>query len=272
MEEKFIEYMKNKSLSENTYNSYISDIKIFKKYYIDSYGEELSTLIHGDVKMYCNYLIRNNYAAKTVNRKLAALKEYNLFLIDNGIQENIAVLDRDYIKIQNKYVQKELPTEQYMNKIKHAAITAKRNSKRDYCIIVVFSCAGLRASEMVNLRLVDVNLNERFISVIGKGNKYRKVVINNSMYDALSDYLEERNAIKTENPYFFIGQKNIKNKKPMLRSVCNRILDTYKPERVNFRLYPHLLRSLFCTNAIHIAGYTMDQLADQARSFQFEHN
>lgn len=58
MEEKFIIFLKDKGLSENTYNSYVSDIKIFKKYYFDSYGEELTTLVHADIKMYSSYMIK----------------------------------------------------------------------------------------------------------------------------------------------------------------------------------------------------------------------
>ena len=46
MEEKFIEYMKKQGLSENTYNSYANDVKIFKQYYEDSYGEDLRNLQH----------------------------------------------------------------------------------------------------------------------------------------------------------------------------------------------------------------------------------
>ena len=81
MEEKFIEFMKNKVLSENTYKSYASDVKMFKKYYINSYGEELKELIHADVSMYLNYLLKNDISPITINRKVSALKMYNLFLI-----------------------------------------------------------------------------------------------------------------------------------------------------------------------------------------------
>lgn len=100
MEKKFIEFMKNRCKLENTYSSYSSDIKMFKKYYIDSYGEDLKNLIHADILMYISYLKQNNIAPTTINRKIAALKEYNLFLIAEGIQNNIEVLDKDYIKIQ----------------------------------------------------------------------------------------------------------------------------------------------------------------------------
>lgn len=266
VEEKFIEYMKNEGLSENTYKSYASDIKIFKKYYMDSYGEELEKVIHADVAMYSSYLKKNNTASTTINRKMAALKLYNLFLVEQRIQDDVVVRDKDYIKIQKTMINKKLPSVQEINKLKHFASRDEKNAKRDFCFIAIFVYGGLRESEIVTIRLIDIKLEDRFINVIGKGNKFRQVVINNYMYDAISEYLEERNNIKTDNPYLFIGQKNKNNKKPLNRNFCNRLLDKYKDLCKIVNLHPHLLRSFFCSNALHNAGYTIDQVANQARS------
>ena len=264
MQEKFIEYMKNNGLSENTYNSYASDVKIFKKYYEDSYGEELNTLIHADVSMYSSYLIKHNISPKTINRKLSALKQYNMFLVNENIQSDIVILDKDYIKIQNSIIDKQIPTQQEVNKIRHFASRDEKNAKRDYCFISLFVYAGLRESEIVSIRLVDIKLENKFIDIIGKGNKFRQVVINSSMYDALTEYLEERKEIKTENPYLFVGQKNKNTKEPLRRNFCNRLLDKYKDLCKTAKLHPHILRAFFCSNALHNAGYSIDQVANQA--------
>ncbi len=100
VEENFEEFMKENRLSDNSRSSYLNDLKIFKQYYLDSYGEELNQLIHTDVLMYVNFLKREGMKATTINRKLAALKQYNLFLIKQKIQTDIVILDKDYIKIQ----------------------------------------------------------------------------------------------------------------------------------------------------------------------------
>lgn len=264
MEDKFIEFMKNNGKSQNTYNSYANDIRIFKKYYMDSYGEELKELIHADISMYSSYLRKNNITALTINRKIAALKEYNLFLISEGIQDNIAVLDKDYIKIQKTMINKKLPTMQEINKLKHFASRDEKNAARDFCFISIFVYGGLRESEIVTIRMVDVKLDDKFINVIGKGNKFRQVVINNYMYDAIVEYLEERKSINTDNPYLFIGQKNQNNKNPLNRNFCNRLLNKYKDLCKITDLHPHLLRAFFCTNALYHAGYSIEQVANQA--------
>ena len=136
MIEKFIEFMKQEGLSENTYKSYASDIRIFEKYYFDSYGENLNKLVHTDISMYINYLFKHNISPKTINRRITALKEYNLFLISKKVQDDIVVKDRDYIKVQDTIINKKLPTQQEINKLKHFACKDEKNSKRDYCLYV----------------------------------------------------------------------------------------------------------------------------------------
>ena len=264
MQEKFIEYMKKQGLSENTYNSYATDVKIFKQYYEDSYGEDLVNLVHADIKMYCHYLSRNNISSLTINRKLAALKQYNLFLIDEGIQTDIAVLDKDYIKVQKSMINKTIPSIQEINKLKHFACRDEKNAKRDFCFLSILIYGGVRESEIVTIRLIDIKLEEKFINILGKGNKFRQIVINNYMYDAISEYLEERNKIDTSNPYLFVGQKNKNDKEPLNRNFCNRLLNKYKDLCKIEKLHPHMLRAFFCSNALHNAGYTIDQVANQA--------
>ncbi len=264
MIEEFIEFMKKDNISENTYMSYASDVKIYMKYYEDSYGDKMEILIHSDIIMYVNYLKRNQISARTINRKVAALKKYNLFLINKGIQKDIVIVDKDYIKIQKSFISKKVPTIQEMNKIQHSANKDEKNSERDCCFLAILTYGGLRESEMVTIRLVDIKLDERFINIIGKGNKFRQIIINDIMYDAIKKYLEVRQKINTDNPYLFVGQKNMKNKEPLNRNFCNRLLDKYKNLCKSVKIHPHLIRAFFCTNALHNAGYSIEQVANQA--------
>ena len=106
MSEKFIEYLRNNGLAENTCSSYNKDVELFKQYY----DEKLDKLVHADISMYYNHLLKTGVTSASVNRKIASLKNYNLFLIDNGIQDNMVILDKDYIKIQTSMISKTIPT------------------------------------------------------------------------------------------------------------------------------------------------------------------
>jgi len=269
MEEEFVKFMINKGLSENSYKTYLNDLRIFKKYYKDSYGEELNELIRDDINSYKSYLKVHNAAPKTMNKKMAALKQYNLFLINKKVQTNLVILDSDYIKIQKSLIKKPIPSLQEINKLKHQTCKDTKNSVRDYCFITILIYGGVRANEIVTIRLVDVKPELRTIYIIGKGNKFREIIINNIMYDALMPYLEERNKMTTDSPYLFVGQKtNNTGGKPLSRNFVNRLLNKYKNICKIGILYPHLLRSYFCVTALK-AGYTIDQVANQARTQQY---
>ena len=265
MLDKFIEYMKNEGMAQNTYESYARDVKLFQKYYEDSYGEELETLTHSDISMYKSYLLNQNMVASTINRKLSSLKLYNQFLIEQNIQNDMAIKEKDFIKIQKPIVKKKMPTNDDIKKLKHYSSKDVKNAKRDFCFMCLLIYGGFRESELIKLKVTDIRLEDRFINVIGKGNKFRQVIINNSMYDALQDYLEERRTMNIKNPYLFIGQKNKNTLKPLNRNFCNRQLEKYKDIcNIKGKLYPHLLRDFFCPNALHNAGYTIEQVANQA--------
>ena len=236
-------------LSENSINSYYSDVKLYEKYYKESYAEELKELVYADVKMYKQYLLNKSTSPKTINRKLTSLRTYNEFLIQEKLQTEMVIKDRDFIKIQKNKLNNNIISVQDVNKIKHYAAKDLKASKRDFCFVSILCYGGLRASEITNIKIGDIRLNERELYIVGKGEKFRTVVINNIMYFAIKDYLEERQQINT--------------KKPVNRNFCNRILNKYKDLCKLEELHPHLLRHFYGSNALHNAGYTIEQVASQ---------
>ena len=261
MLEDFKKYMIKNKLSENTYKSYLLDVKLYINYYKDSYGEDFEKLNSIDIQTYKSYLKNiENQKPVTINRKLNALKKFNEYLVDKGIQNDIVIDKRDYIKIAPNFVKKDAPDEKEINKLIHKAV----DSKRDTCIIILASNGGLRAEEIVNIKLIHVHLEQRFIAIIGKGEKYREVTINDKMYKALQEYLEERLQTNLDNPYLFVGKKSSFYKdKPMSRSIVNRILNKYNVEVKIEDLHPHLLRHYFGSTAYYKAGYSLIQIASQ---------
>lgn len=187
-----------------------------------------------------------------------------MFLVKENIQDNIAIIDKDYIKIQPTLAKKEVPSLQDINKLKHHSTNESKNPERDYCFISVYVNGELIESKIIEIRLDDVLLEQRCLNVVGKENKFRQVIINNEMYDALVDYLKFRKEIKTDNPYLFIVNKNKNTKEPLSRNFGNRLLDKYKEICNIGKLHPHLLRAYFYNNTLHNAKYSIVQVANQA--------
>lgn len=264
MIEEFKKYLLNESLSENTYNSYLNDMEKFIIYYTNKYDEEFTTFEHPDIITYINDLKKEGVNPSTINRRLSALKKYNEFLIEKNLKQKIEIRQKDYIKFQGSIITEDLPEPKEISKIKHAIYKESKNPKRDYCAFILLTNGGFRESELINIKIADIHLKERWIDIIGKGNKFRQVIINNEMYDSLQEYLEERKQMNINNYFLFVGQKTKNNNKSLNRNFCNRLLDKYKSYCKNCNLHPHLLRSLFCSNTLHNAGYTIDQVANQA--------
>lgn len=185
---KFKKYLENESVSKNTIMSYISDIAIFLNFFKDKFGEEIIQLEHIVITEYIKELKNASRKSNTINRKLAALSKYNKFLIEQGMQENYVIKQKDYVKQQAKLMAPYSPTEKELLKIKLSA----KDSKRDIAIITTFAHGGLRVSELINLEQTDLNFESRSIIVRGKGNKVRIVVMADVVYDALQEYLDER--------------------------------------------------------------------------------
>ena len=126
------------------------------------------------------------------------------------------------------------------------------NNKRDYAIIALFASTGIRVSELIHIKLTDINFETNYIIIKGKGNKVRTVIMLDMVAEIIKDYLKEREDQGTidKNKYLFIGRQKIENDKPLHRSTVNNILKKYS-ELLSIFINPHKLRHFFCTE--HLA-------------------
>lgn len=254
----FMKYMREKGLSENSISSYVNDIKIFIDFFKNKYGEDINSINHILVSEYVKELKNLGRKPLTINRKIAAIKNYNDFFVDIGIQKENVIKAKDYIKIHPQLMAPYSPSEKDVLKLKLEA----KDNKRNLAIIVTLSNTGMRVSELINLRITDLHFESRIIMVKGKGNKVRIVIMSDAVYDAIKAYLDERKQNNTYelNNYVFIGRQNIKKDIALHRSTINTILKKYSI-KFEKKVYPHLLRDYFCTQASTKNALTLPQIA-----------
>jgi len=254
----FEKYLIEEKLADNTIASYINDVNIFLTFFKEHFGEEIIKLSHIEIAEYIKELKKVNTKATSINRKLAALSRYNMFLIKNNIQTEHVISKKDYIKIQSNMCAPYSPTAKDVFKIRLCA----KDNKRDLAILTLLAYSGIRESELVHIELTDVNLQARTIIIKGKGNKVRTVLITDLIYDTLVDYIEERKAEGTydKNKYLFIGRQGIENNKPLDRTTINSIIKKYA-EKANIYMHPHLFRDFFCTEAHRTKALSIMQIA-----------
>lgn len=134
----------------------------------------------------------------------------------------------------------------------HISTTATAPDGRQ-AIVTILAYAGLRISECLELRLEDISLPAREITVRhGKGDKMRVVYFGDKITNAVREYLRSRT--RSENPYLFPGQKG----GHLTRGQVNRIFKAHSAS-----ITPHTLRHFFCSNALE-NGYSIGELANQA--------
>ncbi len=251
-----MQYLTNEGKSINTIKGYISDIRDYFKWFEESFSKEFTILLHQNVMEYKSYLqnIRRN-DAKTINHKLSSLLKYNLFLIANNYQDDIAIDNSDKIKVQLQYAS---PTKVTELEVKHflQTVLESRNT-RNYALMVLIAYTGMRISEALNIRMDDFDLSGKECVIRnGKGDKQRTVILNTKVINAIRGYLKDRDNIKSSqnSDYLFVSKKN----KKLDRTTVNRIFQKYSDI-----ITPHQLRHFFCTNALE-KGMLPHEVANQA--------
>ena len=248
----FCEYLRQQGKSENTVKAYCQGVKEYMRWHEETFGKRMKMLIRANVLDYISYLRTvkelNN---RSVNAKLASLHSFNLYLISAGYKTEVVLTKEDYLKVQTAYASPSTVDRGEVERFRQEIL--ENNGIRDYAIVTILAYAGLRISECLELRMGDISLAAREITVRhGKGDKMRVVYFGNKVANAVRGYLKSRP--ETENPYLFPGRGD----SHLTRGQVNRIFNAHSAS-----ITPHTLRHFFCSNALE-NGYSIGELANQA--------
>ena len=247
---KFIRYLKTeRNYSDYTIHNYeldITDYLIFsKKNSIDIYNVN-----YNDVKKYLLGLYNKKYKVTSIDRHISSLRTYYSYLYDsNLVNRNMF----KYVSLPKK--EKLLP--KYINTSDLDIIfdSIELDTKigiRNRLIFELLYATGMRVSELCNICLSDINISERTIRIIGKGNKERIVIFNHTCSDILSLYLEEARCLllngKSSN-YLLVGKNKISHLS--VRSVELIIDKVILNAGINKNVTPHTIRHTFATHLLN---------------------
>jgi len=245
--ELYLDYLKyNRNYSDNTIISYKNDIIEYLKYlekeylnYCDVNYQDL----HGLLVYYEN----NHNNSRSIRRKISSLKGFYKYLVRNN-----KINDNPFIYISLPKMEKKLP--QYLNYNEFLEIIDSIEIKdiyslRDRLILELLYATGLRVSELVNIKLDDININNNEIKVIGKGNKTRIVYFNNVCLNYLKKYLNNFHEINKKNSNYLILNKC---GEPITTRGVSLIIDKIiKKTSIIKNISPHVLRHTFATHLLN---------------------
>lgn len=188
--------------------------------------------------------LRKNTSKTSIRRIISNIGTYFEYLIDQEkIEKNF------FSEISPPKIGKKLPsiaTTDEIDEMIHCIDKSKNLGKRDHAIIEFIYSAGLRVSEVNNLNIQDIDLNQNQAVIFGKGSKYRSVIFSESTSKVLKDYLEIRDNSKKEKA-FFLSNSGVRIS---IRSIQHIVKKYISLAGLNPKYHTHTLRHSFATHLL----------------------
>ena len=243
MLEKYNEYLKYElNYSFYTIKEYVLHVKDFITY-CDNNGVNYLSLSKDDVINYLKFLDEQKLSNKSIGTILSSLRCFYSYLLDNGyINLNIFKL------ISNPKLEKKLPSFLSYEEIRivlDSIDTDNILSIRNKMIIELLYATGIRVSELRNIKINDIDFNNKSIKVFGKGSKERIVFFGDYAYDAIKLYLDNRE-LKSE--YLIL---NNKGKQISVRGIELIIKNVIDKACIKTKVSPHTFRHTFATHMLN---------------------
>ena len=247
--EAFREYLQlEKNYSLHTVLAYWNDIVSFESFNSLHFDQQnIDQANYSQIRSWIVSLVDADVSNVSVNRKIASLKAYYKFLLKTKQIESSPLLKHKALKtpkkIQIPFSEKEVDSvlEHFQNPIGFEA-------KRDKLIIDLLYATGIRRTELIHLKLSNVNSNT--IKVVGKRNKERIIPILPVIICQFESYLQERALIENsiDQEYLFLSKKGLKINESFVYRLINSYFSTVS-EKV--KKSPHILRHTFATHLLN---------------------
>lgn len=232
---------------ETTVSSYIEDIYKYLEYMENNKIKTALNIEYQDITKYLKYLDNNNYKTSSIIRKIVSIKLFHKYL---SLEYKIKDISS---KIINPKLRRKLPNTLTIEEVDNL-LDIKLNTPFDYrnkAMLELMYSSGLRVSELVDLKLNNIDLDNGYVRCLGKGKKERIIPIGEIAIEYLNKYINEyRNSMKkgyyTENVFLNNHGKNITRQGFFLI-----IKNIAKEKNIDKNITPHMLRHSFATHLLN---------------------
>lgn len=247
--EKYVHYLQNeKKKSKNTLDAYVGDLKEFKTF-LDERGVALEAAANTDVVGYLLKLKEDGKSTSTVNRKIASVRLFYKYLMSVGAVKNNPVSNIKSAHVEKKSI--EYLTIEEVDRLLSLP-DGSLKGKRDRAILEVLYATGIRVSELVNVKVQDVNIRMGFISLTGDSGKARIVPLGRPARAALEEYIYDvrKGLVRDESDKQDALFVNYHGKQLTRQGLWKIIKEYAKKADIENKITPQTLRHSFAVHMV----------------------
>ena len=247
----FLDYLKfEKRYSGHTIISYQTDLTGFTDFMELNFGEVKPTEInHNLVRSWLAYLKERDISSRTINRKISALKSFFKYHLKQGNLESTPMTQVISPKMSKRlpvFVKEEETKEMIKTFGQHTEDWKTLNAKM---LVTIFYATGMRLSELINLKIKQIDSSRSVIKVLGKGNKERIIPVSTEILEMIRDYEQlKKKKIGKATLELMVTEKGKKlYPKYAYLLVKNALNETSTLDKKS----PHILRHSFATHLMN---------------------
>jgi integrase/recombinase XerC len=252
MVESFLQYLKfEKRVSPHTVISYQTDLKQFSQFLKQTYSEEQPEIAtHVMVRSWIVSLIEEEKDPRSVNRKIACLRSYYKFLLKRETISKDPMMKVRVLKTKKKLPHFIQETDMISMLDGEARFGKDHAGVREQLVMELLYGTGIRLSELINLKEMDVNLRDRNIRVLGKRNKERIIPFGVPLVSLIESYrrVKKRDVEANDVPWLFQTDSGKKLYPTMVYGIVRKHLDSFTSVE---KRSPHVLRHTFATHLLN---------------------
>lgn len=265
---KFKTYLQENDKSEKTINNYIDNVILFTQYFIQMESEEFNPLIITpidikDYRSYCQTTLKLGVAS--INLRIASVKSYFNYLYLNKIITKNPSLNIKKIK-DNRMLEPKAFSENIYRKLRREYY--RSGNPLHILIFELLSHCGLRANELVNIKLEDINMNMdikndtprtgELTVVQGKGNRIRVIPLHKDVRIAIINWIEIRKHKKVDSSYLLISERNDKY---TTNGIYRIIMKYHSKLNLEQHYTVHSYRHYFCKHLLSEANVNISTVS-----------
>lgn len=248
--EEFLDYLEiERGFSAHTLSAYHTDLQQFHTF-LKGRGRFRGwrTVRQDDIAAFVLFLKERKYASSTITRRISAIRSFFAYLLRRGRVKKDPTEEVDVPKVA-RHLPRVLSPEEMDELLELPARSSSPVALRDRAMLELAYATGMRVSELVGLKLSNLNLAAGYVRCIGKRNQERVLPLSATAVQALQDYLDlgrPHLARTAQQEALFLNRRG----REMTRQGFWLMLKKYAEEMGLYDITPHTLRHTFATHAL----------------------